>query len=38
MIGMCDSLMDFYPKEILKINERIARFKKVKKYWQDKKE
>lgn len=38
MIGMCDRLMDFYPKEILKINERIARFKKVKKYWQDKKE
>lgn len=38
MIEMCDNLLDFYPKEILKINERIDHFKKVKKYWQGKKE
>ncbi len=38
MIEMCDNLLDFYPKEILKINERIDHFKKVKNYWQDKKE
>lgn len=38
MIEMCDNLLNFYPKEILKINERIDHFKKVKRYWQDKKE
>ena len=38
MIAMCDNLLDFYPKEILKINERINRFKEVKNYWQNKKE
>lgn len=38
MIEMCDNLLNFYPKEIFKINERIDHFKKVKKYWQDKKE
>ena len=37
MIEMCDNLLDFYPKEILKINERIDYFEKVKKYWQEKK-
>ncbi|MGI9558512.1 MAG: hypothetical protein ACR2NQ_02435 [Thermodesulfobacteriota bacterium] len=34
MIEMCDTLLDFYPKEILKINKRIDHFKKVKKQWQ----
>ena len=38
MIAMCNNVLDFYPKEILKINERIGRFKEVKKYWQNKKE
>ena len=38
MIEMCDNLLDFYPKEVLKINERIDYFEKVKKYWRDKKE
>lgn len=38
MIEMCDNLLDFYPKEILKINKRIDHFKKIKKYWQNKKE
>lgn len=37
MIEMCDNLLDFYPKEILKINERMDHFEKVKKYWQNKK-
>ena len=36
MIEMCDNLLDFYSKEILKINGRMDRFKKVKKYWQSK--
>lgn len=35
MIEMCDNLLDFYPKEILKINDRISYFEKVKKYWQE---
>ena len=38
MIDMCDHLLDFYPKEILKMNERMEHFKKVKEYWRDKKE
>ena len=33
MIKLCDTLFEFYPSEIAKINERIAHFKKVKKYW-----
>lgn len=36
MIEMCDNLLDFYPKEILKINERIGYFEEVKKYWESK--
>lgn len=38
MIKMCDNLLEFYPKEILKINKRIDHFKKIKEYWQNKKE
>ena len=38
MIKMCDNLLDFYPREILKINERMEHFKKLRKYWQDKKD
>lgn len=36
MIKMCDNLLNFYPKEIRKINERIEHFRKLKKYWQAK--
>lgn len=35
MIEMCDNLLEFYPKEILKINERIDHFRQVKKFWQN---
>ena len=38
MIEMCDNLLEFYPKEILKINKRLEHFKKIKEYWQNKKE
>jgi len=38
MIEMCDNLLEFYPKEILKTNKRIDHFKKIKEYWQNKKE
>ncbi len=32
MIELCDVLLSFYPKEILKINSRIEHFQKVKAY------
>lgn len=38
MIKLCDNLLDFYPREILKINKRKEHFKKLKKHWQDKKD
>lgn len=38
MIKMCDLLLEFYPKEIGKIKERILHFEKVKKYWQKKRD
>lgn len=38
MIELCDNLLAFYPREIGKINDRVIHFKKVKKYWQAKKE
>lgn len=37
MIQFCDRLLDFYPREIGKIKERIKYFEKVKKYWINKK-
>lgn len=33
MLQLCDNLLEFYPAEIGKINERIEHFKKIKKYW-----
>ncbi len=33
MLSLCDVVLDFYPKEILKIEERIDRFGEVKSYW-----
>jgi len=36
MIEMCDHLLDFYPKEILKINARMDRFRQMKQFWQSK--
>jgi hypothetical protein len=37
MLEMCDNLMEFYPREMEKINDRIAYFKKVREYWENKK-
>ena len=34
MLQLCDTLFDFYPKEILKIQARIDRFDEVKEYWE----
>jgi hypothetical protein len=36
MLNLCDVLLEFYPKEILKINERITFFEKVREYWLEK--
>jgi hypothetical protein len=33
MIQLCDELLEFYPKEIGKIGDRIARFEEVKQRW-----
>lgn len=33
MIDFCDIMLEFYPKEILKIDKRINHFKKVKNAW-----
>jgi len=38
MLELCDTLFEFYPNEINKINDRIKYFKKVKQYWENKKE
>lgn len=38
MIELCDTLLEFYPKEVSKIAERIDHFKNIRKFWQNKKE
>lgn len=38
MIEMCDILMEFYPKEIAKINKRIERFQTLKEQWESRPE
>lgn len=38
MLSLCDTLFEFYPHEISKINSRIEHFKKVKEFWASKKE
>lgn len=34
MLQLCDRMLDFYPKEILKIKNRMGRFGDVKTYWE----
>ena len=36
MLSLCDELDIFYPKEIEKIDKRIAKFKKVREFWESK--
>jgi len=38
MLQMCDNLFEFYPREVEKINDRVAYFKKVKRFWESRKE
>lgn len=33
MLELCDSLLEFYPKEIAKIGEKIEHFQKVRDFW-----
>ena len=33
MIKLCDNMLSFYPKEILKINKRISHFEEVRNKW-----
>ena len=34
MLELCDTLFDFYPKEIAKIDRRIEHFRKVREQWE----
>jgi len=34
MIDLCDTLLEFYPKEIAKIGKRIAHFQKIRDQWE----
>ena len=36
MLQLCDTMLDFYPKEIHKIQDRMERFDEVKAYWESK--
>lgn len=36
MLTLCDIMFEFYPKEILKINERLERFEDVRSFWEKK--
>lgn len=36
MLEFCEVMLEFYPKEIAKIGERLSRFEQVRMYWQNK--
>jgi len=36
MLTLCETMLEFYPKEILKTQGRIGRFENVKSYWEQK--
>jgi hypothetical protein len=38
MLELCEMMLEFYPKEMGKIEERIQYFEKVKRFWKDKDE
>ncbi len=38
MLELCDVMLEFYPKEVGKIHERIDYFKRVKQHWENKSE
>ncbi len=36
MLELCNNVMEFYPREIDKINERIGRFQRIRAFWENK--
>lgn len=38
MLTLCETMLDFYPKEIVKIQERTGRFREIKLFWEKKKD
>jgi hypothetical protein len=38
MLEFCDVMLEFYPKEIVKIGERISRFEHIREFWESKTE
>jgi len=38
MLEFCEVMLDFYPKEVIKITERVEHFKEVKTFWTTKEE
>jgi hypothetical protein len=38
MLEFCDVMLEFYPKEIAKIGDRISRFEQVREFWRNKEE
>jgi hypothetical protein len=36
MLELCDILLEFYPKEIMKIGDRVDYFKNIRKFWENK--
>jgi hypothetical protein len=38
MLEFCEVMLEFYPKEITKIGERISRFEQVREFWRSKTE
>ena len=37
MLALCDAMSEFYPRQILKMEERMERFRRARRLW-DKKE
>ncbi|MCY4228475.1 MAG: hypothetical protein OXF20_12475 [Gammaproteobacteria bacterium] len=35
MLQLCDAVLEFYPREISRISERIQKFESVREYWEN---
>ena len=33
MLELCDTMLEFYPKEVIKIDKRVKKFEQVKQFW-----
>jgi hypothetical protein len=38
MLELCETMLEFYPREILKIDKRVIKFEQIKKFWLSKTE